>query len=81
MRTRQDLFFDNIDEEDFFKVVKAGFSSKRKKLRSSLAGGLKISKEEIEVILEKANISPDVRAETLNLDDWIRLTPIVAPSC
>ena len=81
MRTRQDLFFDNIDEADFFKVVKAGFSSKRKKLRSSLAGGLKMSKEEIEVILEKANISPDVRAETLNLDDWVRLTHIVAPSC
>lgn len=81
LRTRQTSFFAGVSEEDFFKVVKAGFSSKRKKLRSSLAGGLKLSKDEIELILSKAGISPDVRAEALNLDDWVRLTNIVAPSC
>ncbi|MEI6850846.1 MAG: 16S rRNA (adenine(1518)-N(6)/adenine(1519)-N(6))-dimethyltransferase RsmA [Candidatus Saccharibacteria bacterium] len=77
LRTRQKTIFDEINQDDFFRVVKAGFSSKRKKLRSSLAGGLKLSKDETEVILKKANISPDVRAETLNIDDWVRLTIIV----
>ena len=81
LRTRKTSFFDNVNETDFFRVVKAGFSSKRKKLRSSLSGGLKLSKDEIEVILKKANINPDVRAESLNLNDWMRLTCIVAPSC
>jgi len=81
LKTRKTSFFNDITEIDFFRVVKAGFSSKRKKLRSSLAGGLELSKDEVEIILAKADISPDVRAEALNLDDWIRLTRIVALSC
>jgi len=81
LRTYQKPIFAEISETDFFRVVKAGFSSKRKKLRSSLSGGLKLSKDEIEAILSKAGISPDVRAESLTIDDWVRLTRIVAPSC
>ena len=80
LRTRKTSFFNNVDETNFFRVVKAGFSSKRKKLRTSLSGGLKLPKNEIEVILKKSGISPDVRAESLNLDDWMRLTSVVAPS-
>lgn len=79
LRTRAVPFLTDIDEKDFFRVVKAGFSSKRKKLRSSLSGGLKISKPEVEAFLAKANISPDSRAEALGLDDWSRLTRIVTP--
>lgn len=77
LRTRQTPFFVDVDEKKFFHLVKAGFSSKRKKLRSSLASGLRLSKLEVETILAEANISPDVRAETLNLDDWSRLTRLV----
>lgn len=80
LQTRQDSFFTDINEADFFRVVKAGFSAKRKKLRSSLSGGLKITKSEVEAILEKANINPDMRAEALNLDDWSKLTKIVSPA-
>lgn len=58
----------------FFRVVKAGFSAKRKKLRSSISSGLHISKEDAEALLHKANISPDVRAEALSIEDWQRLT-------
>jgi 16S rRNA (adenine1518-N6/adenine1519-N6)-dimethyltransferase len=81
LRTRQKPIFAEISETDFFRVVKAGFSSKRKKLRTSLSGGLKLPKDEIEAILSKSGISPDVRAESLNLDDWVRLTNIVTSSC
>ena len=77
LQTRQSPFLTDISENDFFRVVKAGFSAKRKKLRSSLSGGLKLSKSEIEIILGKAGISPDARAETLDLDAWVRLTRIV----
>lgn len=77
LRTRVTPFLTDIDEKDFFRVVKAGFSSKRKKLRSSLSGGLKISKPEVEDLLARAGISPDSRAEALALDDWARLTRIV----
>jgi len=77
LKTRLTPFLTDISEADFFHIVKAGFSAKRKMLRSSLSGGLKLSKIEAETILMKAGINPDARAETLNLDDWVRLTRIV----
>jgi 16S rRNA (adenine1518-N6/adenine1519-N6)-dimethyltransferase len=81
LKTRQTPFLVDVNEADFFKVVKAGFSTKRKKLRSSLAGGLKLPKTEIEAILKKAAINPDTRAETLDLNNWVRLTKVVASYC
>lgn len=66
------------DEKTFFRVVKAGFSSKRKKLRSSFSGGLAISKLEAEEFLKRAQIDPNSRAEQLSIEDWIRLTKIVS---
>lgn len=77
LHTRSTPFLTDIDEKAFFTVVKAGFSAKRKKLRSSLSGGLKISKDEVERLLKQAGISPDSRAEALSLEDWARLTRIV----
>lgn len=77
IKTHQHKLLDNVNEKDFFRVVKAGFSAKRKKLRSSLAGGLDLSKNTVEELLSKANINPDVRAEALSIDDWIRLAKIV----
>ncbi len=62
-----------VDERQFFQVVKAGFSEKRKKLRSSLSGGLAIAKQEADLLLERADIAADCRAEDLDLNDWRRL--------
>jgi 16S rRNA (adenine1518-N6/adenine1519-N6)-dimethyltransferase len=61
-------------EKQFFRVVKAGFSAKRKKLRSSLSGGLGIDKDAVEVLLAAVSISPDKRAEDLSLDEWVKLS-------
>ena len=77
LKTRQTPFLTDVDEKEFFRVVKAGFSSKRKKLRSSLSGGLNIDKSEVEDILQKAGVSPDSRAEELDLDQWVKLVRIV----
>lgn len=65
------------EQPAFFKVVKAGFSAKRKKLRSSLSGGLGISKPEAESTLSQAGISADLRAEDLSIEEWMRLTQVV----
>lgn len=64
-------------EKAFFRVVKAGFSAKRKKLRSSLSGGLGISKSEAEALLVNARINPDARAESLSIQQWLTLTTLV----
>lgn len=61
------------DERAFFRVVKAGFVAKRKKLRSSIAAGLAMTKPDAEALLRHADINPDLRAEDLSIDDWIRL--------
>lgn len=73
LKTRGQPLISPDEEKAFFRVVKAGFSARRKKLRSSLSGGLGISKQEAEVLLQKAGISPDARAEDLAVGDWKRL--------
>lgn len=65
--------FHELDTKLFFRVVKAGFSAKRKKLASSLAGGLGISKTTANQILESANVDPGWRAQNLSLEDWHRV--------
>lgn len=62
------------DEKALFRVVKAGFSAKRKKLRSSMSAGLAISKSAAEELLTHANIDPHARAEDLSLEDWVKLS-------
>lgn len=74
LKTREQPLVKPDDEKAFFRIVKAGFSAKRKKLRSSLSGGLGISKQDAEQLLQNSQISPDARAEDLSIDDWKSLT-------
>ncbi|QQR83927.1 ribosomal RNA small subunit methyltransferase A [Candidatus Peregrinibacteria bacterium] len=60
--------------KSFFRLVKFGFSQKRKKLANTLAAGLHQSPALIREALIKSGISPDVRAEDLSIEDWKRLT-------
>lgn len=57
----------------FFRLIKAGFSQKRKTLRNALSAGLRISPATAESLLARAGIDPRRRAETLSLDEWRRL--------
>jgi 16S rRNA (adenine1518-N6/adenine1519-N6)-dimethyltransferase len=66
--------FEDLDTKTFFQIVKAGFAGRRKKLRSSLAAGLRIDKREADKLLEAAGISGDLRAQELSLQDWRRLS-------
>ena len=60
-------------EEEFFKIVRAGYSNKRKKLVNTLYSSLDINKREIERILRSLDISMMVRAEELSIEEWIQL--------
>lgn len=73
IKRRETPLFSDVDTKRFFQIVRAGFSEKRKKLRSSLSGGLQISKTEADELLKKSGISPDARAQELSLHDWFRL--------
>jgi 16S rRNA (adenine1518-N6/adenine1519-N6)-dimethyltransferase len=73
LKRRPKPLFGDLDEKLLFRVVKAGFSERRKKLRSSLSGGLGIPKDQADGLLAKAQINGDLRAQNLSLDDWIVL--------
>ncbi len=60
--------------DTFFRLIKAGFSQKRKKLRNSISAGLHISPAAADEWLQSAGIDPQRRAETLSLDEWRSLT-------
>jgi len=73
LETRPEALVTPELEKTFFRVVKAGFVAKRKKVRSSLASGLHISKPEAEALLVKHGISPDDRAEDLTIENWLAI--------
>lgn len=60
--------------DTFFRLIKAGFSQKRKKLRNSIAAGMHKSPAETEKLLRAADIDPQRRAETLSLEEWGKLS-------
>lgn len=66
---RQEPLF-KVDAKEYFRLVKAGFSEKRKTLRNTLSGGLQISKEDSETLLDSAGIASSQRAQELSLEQW-----------
>lgn len=61
---------DEINRDDFFRVVKASFAQRRKTLLNSLSSGLAIDKQEVRAILGKAGIRENMRAEQLAMNDF-----------
>jgi 16S rRNA (adenine1518-N6/adenine1519-N6)-dimethyltransferase len=59
-----------------FRIAKAGFSQKRKKLRNTLSAGLRIPAARIEQLLAEAGVDPARRAETVSVDEWINITGV-----
>jgi 16S rRNA (adenine1518-N6/adenine1519-N6)-dimethyltransferase len=62
----------DISREHFFRVVKAGFSNRRKTLKNALSGGLRLSSDELRSIVDDEFLSR--RAQTLSIEEWTRLT-------
>lgn len=70
----------NIDREKFSKVVKAGFSKRRKTIINSLSTyGFNIDKETIKETLESLEIDPSIRAENLSVEDFIKISKTLPP--
>lgn len=63
-------FFNDISEKKFFRVVKCGFSKKRKILLNNLLNEFGVKKENLENAFKKCGINNLSRAENLSLQDW-----------
>lgn len=68
-----------VDTEEFFRAVRAGFSQRRKQLRNSLAGGLRLEPKAVGSALRQAGLDPRKRAERLNLEDWAQVVRALRP--
>ena len=62
-----------INEKQFFKIVKAGFSKPRKQLAGNLSKEFKINPENIKNILIEINLKEKTRAEELKVEQWKKL--------
>lgn len=69
LKRRQKPLF-KVPEKAFFRLIKAGFSNRRKTLLNSLSGGLGQGKGEIQAVLDQAAITPTTRPQALSLEQW-----------
>lgn len=65
-----------VQERPFFRLVRAGFSQKRKMLANSLAATYRLPPTEAAARLRAAGIDPRRRAETLSLAEWKHLLEV-----
>lgn len=73
LERRDTPLFPDVDAKQFFRLVKAGFSNRRKTLLNSLSGGLQMDKPAVNQLLESAGIKPTSRPQELSLDQWYSL--------
>lgn len=65
----------DVDEDYLFKFIRSGFTKRRKNIMNSLSKGfVNISKEELKEILASLELSNNLRAENLSLQDYINIT-------
>ncbi len=74
---KNNFFSDYQEEKKFFRLLKIGFSAKRKMLKNNLSLGLKINQKEIENIIFSLGLDSKCRAEELSLNDWIKIFNVV----
>ncbi len=74
LKTRKTLPWEILDKGLFFRVVKASFAMRRKKLQNGLAAGFpELGKEGAGDIIEKCGLPENVRGETLDIAQFAAL--------
>jgi 16S rRNA (adenine1518-N6/adenine1519-N6)-dimethyltransferase len=64
---------DEINGKDFMRLVKFGFSAKRKMLKNNLSGGLQKPMEEVVKAIKSVGLDEKMRAQELSVNDWVKL--------
>ena len=68
---------DDVDDNKFFKIVKIGYSARRKQLHNNLSAGLNIPSEKIKENLKKIGLSEQIRPQNLSVSNWQNLVKII----
>jgi 16S rRNA (adenine1518-N6/adenine1519-N6)-dimethyltransferase len=69
--------YKDVDKKKVKKIIKAAFCMRRKTLVNNLSNSFKIPKEEIIKILEQMNLDSLVRGETLDINQYIKLSTLL----
>ena len=77
-REERSILSGEIEEKEFFRIVKFGFAAKRKTLENNLASGLHISKIDASAIIKSAGLEAKIRAESLSIADWKKLYHLIS---
>ena len=74
LRTRKERPWDIADEGVFFRLVRASFAMRRKKLSNGLASGFpELGKAGAAEVIEAAGFDANVRGETLSIPEFARI--------
>ena len=74
LQVRKQRSWGALDEDIFFRTVKAGFAMRRKKLSNGLASGFpELGKTGAAEVLEAAGFDANVRGETLSIPEFVRI--------
>ena len=74
LRVRKERPWDIADPELFFRVVRASFAMRRKKLSNGLASGFpELGKAGAEEVIAACGFSPNVRGETLSIPEFRKI--------
>lgn len=65
------------EEKMMFRLIRSGFSQRRKQLVNPVSAELKIGKSDVADLLVKAGIKPTARAEELTLENYQQLAEII----
>ncbi len=77
LTTRSQPLVPNNKMKAVTRLAIMGFAAKRKQLSNSLAGGLGISQADVRQKLAATGIDPSRRAETLSVEEWLKLTEVL----
>ena len=74
LKVRKERNWDILDQDVFFRTVKASFAMRRKKLSNGLASGFpELGKTGAAEVIEKAGFDANVRGETLSIPEFARI--------
>jgi 16S rRNA (adenine1518-N6/adenine1519-N6)-dimethyltransferase len=73
LERRSEPLIQPAERKSFFALVTAGFAQKRKTVLNSLTAALPADRESMRSLLEANGIDPMRRAETISVEEWIRL--------
>ena len=82
LRVRKERNWDIADEKVFFRLVRASFAMRRKKLSNGLASGFpELGKSGAAEVIEAAGFDANVRGETLSIADFAKIANEIVRRC